>query len=141
MTAYGDMQRFFKPLAVKLSDRIAEMAVIHERRVAGRSKYGFLRLVDLFFDFLTNFSRQIFQRVAVVGFGMSAVGFLCEVLYLLLRFVFGMIPEPLDRFQAIVLAGFILGVQLLVLGVLGDFVIKIYRKMEAKPLYRIKKVW
>lgn len=141
MREYGEMQRFFKPLAIKLADRIAETEVKYDRRLTGQSKYGFLNLVDLFFDFVTNFSKHLFQRVAMIGFGLSGISFLVEILYLVLRFPFGIIQNPLDRLQAIALIGFVFGVQLLILGILGDFVIKIYRKIDPKPLYIIKKIW
>ena len=47
MREYGEMQRFFKPLAVKLAAGTAEVEVIHSRRMAGHSKYGLFDLVDL----------------------------------------------------------------------------------------------
>jgi glycosyltransferase involved in cell wall biosynthesis len=141
MQEYGEMQRFFKPLAIRLADRIAEVDVMHTRRLTGRSKYGLMNLVDLLFDFVTNFSGQLFQRVALVGSGLSGISFLCEIIYLLLRFPLGIIPEPMARLQAVALAGFIFGVQLLVLGILGDFVIRIYTKLDPKPIYTIKRIW
>lgn len=141
MQGYGDMQRFFKPLAVTLAGRIAEVEVIHSRRVAGRSKYRPLDLVDLLFDFITNFSKRIFQRVALVGLGLVGISFLVGIIYLLLRWPLGLIQEPFDRLQAIALLGFFFGIHLLVLGVLGDFVIRINRKISPKSIYTIKRIW
>ena len=141
MQEYGDMQRFFKPLAVMLADRVEEVPVVYARRRAGRSKYRPLDLVDLLFDFITNFSRQIFQRVALVGLGLSGISFLTGLVYLLLRLPFGFIHEPLDRLLAMVLVGFFFGLQLLVLGVLGDFVIRINRKITPPPIFTIHKIW
>jgi glycosyltransferase involved in cell wall biosynthesis len=141
MQEYGDMQRFFKPLAVRLADRVAEVPVTHTRRRAGRSKYRPLDLVDLLFDFITNFSKQIFQRVALLGLGLSGISFMTGLVYLLLRLLPGLLQEPMERLLAMALIGFFFGVQLLVLGVLGDFVIRINRKLEPKPVYRIKRIW
>ena len=73
---YGDMQRFFKPLAVRLAASVAEVEVAYRPRRAGSSKYDFLSLVDLFFDFVSNFSRRLFQRVAVVGLLLFGAGML-----------------------------------------------------------------
>lgn len=141
MQGYGEMQRFFKPLAVRLASRIAEIEVIHGRRRKGRSKYGALDLIDLFFDFVTNFSKQLFQRLAIVGMGLCGFSFVAGMVYLLLRFLFGIIHEPSDRLQVMLLIGLTFGMQLLVLGVLGDFVIRIYGRIESKPIYIIKKIW
>lgn len=141
MREYGEMQRFFKPLAVKLAAGTAEVEVTHSRRTAGHSKYGLLDLVDLFFDFVSNFSRQFFQRVAIAGLGLSGLSSLFGIAYLLLRFCLGVILEPMDRLLAAALIGFIFGMQLLVLGVLGDFVIRIYRKLAPESIYNIKRIW
>jgi len=141
MREYGEMQRFFKPLAIRLSERIAEVEVAYGPRIAGRSKYRFLDLFDLLFDFITNFSKQLFQRVAIAGIGLCGISFLIGMLYLVLRFPLGVIHQPYDRLLVILLLGFFFGIHLLVLGVLGDFIIRIYRKVGAKPLFRIKKIW
>ena len=141
MQDYGEMQRFYKVLAIRLAARIAEVEVVHDVRRKGRSKYGIFDLVDLFFDFVTNFSKQLFQRLAMVGFGLCGISVLGGLIYLALRFFLGLTPETLLRLQALALIGFTFGMQLLVLGVLGDFVIRIYAKMEPKPIYHIKKIW
>ena len=124
-----------------MAARIAEVEVLHDVRRKGRSKYGILDLIDLFFDFVTNFSKQLFQRVALVGFGLCGISVFGGLIYLVLRFFLGLTPETLIRLQALVLIGFTFGMQLLVLGVLGDFVIRIYAKIEPKPIYHIKKIW
>jgi len=137
---YGDMQRFFKPLAVRLAASVAEVEVAYRPRRAGSSKYDFLSLVDLFFDFVSNFSRRLFQRVAVVGLLLFGAGMLGGMAYLLLRFAFALLPTPWDRLQALLLLALLFGLNLTVLGILGDFVIRIYRKIDSKPLYQIKTI-
>lgn len=141
MREYGEKQRYYKALAIKLATRITEVEVVHNRRVAGPSKYGFLNLVDLFFDFVTNFSGQLFQKVALMGSCLSGLSFLSGIIYLLMRFPLGIIQEPSNRWQAISLMFFTFGMQLLVMGILGDFVIRIYRKVPPKPIYEIKRIW
>lgn len=141
MRGYGEMQRFLKPLAIRLATRVAEVEVVHSRRTAGRSRYGLLNLVDLFFDFVTNFSRHLFQRVAIAGFVTSGLSFLGGMIYLVLRFPLGLLHAPYDRLQVIILIGLLSGIQILVLGVLGDFVMRIYGQLDAKPLYTIKRIW
>ena len=143
MHDYGDMQRFFKPLAVTLceSERVGEIEVAYQHRNGGSSKYNFLRLVDLFFDFVTNFSKQIFQKVALAGLGLAGISFFSGTLYLLMRFVVGWLHEPYDRLLVLILLGLIFGMNLLVLGILGDFIIRIFKKIDQAPLYKIEKIW
>lgn len=140
MPEYGDMQKFFKPLAIRLSRTVAEVEVHAGQRIAGHSKYGLFSLVDLFFDFITNFSKQLFQRVAILGLFLSGVSFLSGSVYLGLRFLVGLLHQSYDRFLVLVLLGLFFGTQLLVLGVLGDFIIRIYRKSAPTELYRIEKI-
>lgn len=135
---YGEMQRFFKPLAVRLSQNVAEIEVAHNERMAGNSKYGMLNLVDLFFDFVTNFSKQLFQRVALLGLGLSAAASVAGIGYLAARFILQLVQNPMERLQAIILLCLLFGLQLIVLGILGDFVIRTYRKVEGSPIYIIK---
>lgn len=141
MAEYGDMQRFYKPLAVKLATDITEVEIKHGSRRAGHSKYQPLKLIDLVFDFVTNFSRQLFQRVAMAGLGLGGVSFAAGIFYLISRFFTGLLPEPSNRVQFIIFMGLMFGMQLVILGVLGDFVIRIYRKTESKPLYTIKEIF
>ena len=138
LPAYGDMQRFFKPLAVRLSRNVAEIEIQHNERMAGDSKYGLLSLMDLFFDFVTNFSKQLFQRVALFGLGLSGAASIAGIGYLLTRFVLRLVENPMERLQAIILLGFLFGLQLMVLGILGDFVIRTYRKVEGAAIFSIK---
>ena len=140
MREYGDMQRFYKALAVRLSGNITEVEVECRQRLWGRSKYNFMKLVDLLFDFVTNFSRRLFQRIAIVGLGLSSLSIASGIIYLALRFMFGIL-HPAPRFMLVVLVCLTFGMQLLVLGVLGDFVIRIYGKIESGPIYKIKNIW
>ncbi len=136
---YGYMQRFFKPLAVRLAQNIGETEVAHQPRVAGESKYDFMALVDLFFDFVTNFSKQLFQRLALLGFFFTGVSSVAAAAYLSLR-ILGLI-QAMERLIWAVFLSFTFGFNLIILGVLGDFVIRTYRKLEGKPLYEIRNIW
>ncbi len=137
---YGDMQRYYKPLAVKIARNIAEFDVPISNRNCGQSKYTFFSLVDLFFDFVTNFSKRMFQKIAIAGFFLAGASVFSGLSYLLCR-ALGILQHPSNQVQVLVLLGFLFGMHLLVLGVLGDFVIKIYKRQEVKPLYKIKKKW
>lgn len=141
MQEYGEMQRFYKPLAVKLSENVTEIDVTYSKRVAGNSKYGFLDLVDFTFDFITNFSKKLFQRVVISGLALSAISLVFGLIYLTLRFPLGVLEESMNRLLAVLLIGFMFGVQLFVMGVLGDFIIRIYRRLDSKPIFDIKKIW
>ena len=137
---YGSMQRFLKPLAVRVAQHIAEVRVGFQPRVCGHSKYSLLSLVDLFFDFVTNFSKHLFQRLIIIGFVffLSSMAITCA--YLLCRFALCII-DPMPRLLAFCIILMIFSTQLSVLGILGEFVIRIYRNMQSRPLFTIRKIW
>jgi undecaprenyl-phosphate 4-deoxy-4-formamido-L-arabinose transferase len=141
LTEYGEQQRFFKPLAVSLAENIAEVEVEYAPREKGHSKYRFMSLMELFFDFLTNFSRHVFQKTTVIGVLLTMATIACGCLYLLLRFLFPVIDQPMPRMQVLILFLFIFGLQLSILGFLGEFVMRTYKNIQHKPIYSIKKMW
>ncbi len=138
---YAEMQRFLKPLALRLAQDIQEVEVGHEPRKHGASKYRFINLVDLFFDFVTNFSRHIFQWLMVLGLFMVILSVLVGIGYIGLRFVFPILDYPMERLLGLLFLGMVLGMQCVLLGILGEFVIRIYRRITPRQLYQIKKVW
>jgi len=141
MREYGDMQRYLKPLATRLAPRIAEMPVAHYPRVRGASRYTMLDLIDLFFDFLTNFSRRVFQRVAIAGCLLTFVSLVLGFVCLVASLAFG--SERVSPVGAglVALLLLIAGIEFLVLGVLGDFVVRVYQKVESKPIYRVERIF
>lgn len=135
---YGEMRRFLKPLAVRLARSVGEVDVAHRPRIGGKSGYGFLDLFELALDFITNFSRRPFQKVSLAGTGLFTLGAIGGALFLVLRFLAGM---PLgNRVQALIFLAAGGGLQLMILGFLGEFIIRIYRRQNNLPFYVIKTV-
>jgi len=135
---YGDMRRFLKPLAVKLASSVGEVELRHRDRIGGKSGYGSLDLFELALDFLTNFSRRPFQKVSIAGSCLFIAGIAGGFLYLALRFWAGL---PLgNREQAIIVIAAGGGLQLMILGFLGEFIIRIYRRQNNLPFYVVRAV-
>ncbi|MCX6356361.1 MAG: glycosyltransferase family 2 protein [Candidatus Aureabacteria bacterium] len=135
---YGEMRRFLKPLAVRLARSVGEVDLPHQPRIGGRSGYGILDLFELALDFITNFSRRPFQKVSLLGTALFVVGMLAGLGYIALRFLSGV---PLDsRTQALIVLAAGGGLQLMILGFLGEFIIRIYRRQNGRPLYTVRTV-
>ncbi|MDD5557016.1 MAG: glycosyltransferase family 2 protein [bacterium] len=135
---YGEMRRFLKPLGVRLARSVAEIEVAHRPRIGGRSGYGVQDLFELALDFVTNFSRRPFQKVSLAGTALFALGVLGGILYLVLRFGLG--APPGVRAQALVFLAVVVGLQLMILGFLGEFIIRIYRRQNELPFYTVRAV-
>lgn len=135
---YGEMRRFLKPLGVKLARSTAEVEVRHRPRIGGRSGYSFTDLFELALDFITNFSRRPFQKVSLAGTGLFGLGLAAGVVYTMLRLFLG--ASPGNRVQALVFLALVVGLQLMILGFLGEFIIRIYRRQNDLPFYTVRAV-
>ena len=135
---YGEMRRFLKPLGVKLARSTAEVEVRHRPRIGGRSGYSLQDLFELALDFITNFSRRPFQKVSLAGTGLFGFGLAAGVVYTLLRLLLG--TSPGNRVQALIFLAVVVGLQLMILGFLGEFIIRIYRRQNNLPFYTVRAV-
>lgn len=133
---HGEMRRFVKPLAVLLADSISEVPVRHEKRSQGGSAYSFSSLVGVQLDFFTSFSRKPFQVIGLTGVVFFVAGFLGAIAYLVLRV--GDVMEPSNRAQAFILLAMLLGLQFSVLGLLGEFILRVYHLTQGQAFYVVR---
>lgn len=129
---------FVPALAYTFARHPVEIEVRHEERAAGESKYSFLHLIRLNFDLMTGYSRlplQLFSWSGIVIAGAS----LLFVLYLAIRrLIVG--PEAAGLFTLFGIAFFLLGCVLLGLGIIGEYVGRIFEQVRGRPRYVIAEV-
>jgi undecaprenyl-phosphate 4-deoxy-4-formamido-L-arabinose transferase len=130
-----DVNAFLPALAYTLAARPTEVEVRHEARAAGTSKYSLLRLARLNFDLMTGFSVAPLQFLSVLGVVLSIVSG-ALMLYLAARRLF-LGPEVEGVFTLFAFVFFFLGVILLGIGLLGEFVARIYQQVRSLPPYLI----
>ena len=133
---HGEMRRFLKPLGATLAHSITEVPVRHQERKNEKSSYSFMNLLSVQFDFLTSFSRKPFQFIGIAGGTFFVLGFVGAVIYLIFRFGLGV--DPGVRFQAILVLSMVLGLQLAVLGLLGEFIVRIFHLSQGQPFYIVR---
>jgi undecaprenyl-phosphate 4-deoxy-4-formamido-L-arabinose transferase len=138
INASQEVTPFIPALAYTFARQPTEILVKHEERAAGESKYSFLRLVRLNFDLMTGYSRlplQIFSWSGIVISGVS----LLFVLYLAARrLIVG--PEAAGLFTLFGIAFFLLGCVLLGLGIIGEYVGRIFEQARSRPRYVVAEV-
>ncbi|MBI2450067.1 MAG: glycosyltransferase family 2 protein [Candidatus Nealsonbacteria bacterium] len=114
--------------------------VPHEARFRGKSKYTIGKLFRLALDATFSFSNRLLKIASVIGFFISAIAFLMG-----LYFVWDMTAHgsSASGYFSIILAVFFLGgIQLIILGIVGEYVGRIYIETKGRPLYIIKeKIW
>ena len=113
------------------------IAVPYERaaRSAGETKYTMGKMVRLAIDGITNFSYVPLQLATYVGFfvaGVSLIGILATIV---VRLFFG--AELTGQATTLVAVLFLGGIQLICLGVIGEYLGRIYDEVKRRPLYLI----
>jgi undecaprenyl-phosphate 4-deoxy-4-formamido-L-arabinose transferase len=134
----GDASPFITVLSQELAGNPIEIEVGHEQRAAGKSNYNLYKLIRYNFDLITGFSLVPLQIFTITGMVCSAASFLL-VLYLALRRVF-VGPEAEGVFTLFAILFFLVSVTMLGLGIIGEYVGRIYKEVRHKPLYTIKKI-
>lgn len=115
------------------TQRIGSVPVEHHPRTAGRSGYNLRKLLMLAFNLFTNFSLLPLQVVSFCGF-MAAAGGLIVAFYYLIQYLMHRIIVP--GYASIIIAVLVLGgVQLLALGVMGEYLGRLHLNVNRKPQY------
>jgi undecaprenyl-phosphate 4-deoxy-4-formamido-L-arabinose transferase len=133
-----EVNTFVPALAYTFARHPVEIEVAHAAREHGESKYSMYRLVRLNFDLMTGFSLAPLQFFTVSGI-LIAMASLAFVAYLALRRIFSG-PEAEGVFTLFGIAFFLIGVLLLGLGVVGEYVGRIYEQVRQRPRFVVAAV-
>jgi undecaprenyl-phosphate 4-deoxy-4-formamido-L-arabinose transferase len=131
----NDVHTFLPAVAYLLAAQPTEVEVRHEARAGGKSKYSMLKLARLNFDLMTGFSVAPLMFLSVIGVLLSGVSG-ALMLYLVARRIF-LGPEAEGVFTLFAFLFFFIGVVLLGVGLLGEFVARIYQQVRNLPTYLI----
>jgi undecaprenyl-phosphate 4-deoxy-4-formamido-L-arabinose transferase len=134
----SEVNTFVPALAYTFARKPTEIVVEHEERAAGVSKYSLYSLIRLNFDLVTGFSLVPLQFFSMLGIGLSFASAALFVLLLLRRFVLGAEVQGVFTLFAITL--FMLGVVLFGIGLLGEYVGRIYQQVRGRPRYVVQAI-
>ena len=133
-----EMNTFIPALGYLFARSPVEIPVAHAEREAGESKYSLYSLLRLNFDLMTGFSIVPLQIYSVLGVSISLLSLLFVIYMGIRRLVIG--PEVEGVFTLFGIAFFLIGVVLAGVGLLGEYVGRIYAQVRARPRYRIQAV-
>jgi len=131
----NEMNTFIPALAWQFSHNPTEVVVGHESRHAGESKYSLYSLVRLNFDLVTGFSLAPLQAFSMLGIVVSLLSGLLFVVLLTRRLVLG--PEEGGLFTLFALLFLLMGLALFGIGLLGEYIGRIYQEVRQRPRYVI----
>lgn len=138
LNAMPERNRFVRGIRSWVGFRQTGLAYERSTRYAGKSKYSFRKLLALALDGLISFSYVPLRVIAVAGFGVSAFSIALAIFYALKRILVGLNPPG---FATLTVALFFLsGVQLITLGVIGEYIGRISDEVKQRPLYIVRRV-
>ena len=142
---YGEMHRFIPIYASWAGARVAEIPVEHHARTMGKSKYGLSRTIKVVFDLITIKFMASYQTKPLYLFGWAGlltfgVSLLSTLLACLMKFVSW--PHHADFIQTplpiMAMVTLVLGVQLFLMGLLAEMLVRTYHESQAKPIYAVR---
>lgn len=141
---YGEMHRFIPAIASWMGISLTEVDTHHRPRRFGRSKYGIGRTLRVILDlitvkFLLSFATKPIQVFGLLGVLASGLGLALGGYLTVLKLAFGadIGNRPL-LFLALLLI--LVGVQFIMLGLLGEMLVRVYHESQQKPIYITKRV-
>jgi undecaprenyl-phosphate 4-deoxy-4-formamido-L-arabinose transferase len=133
-----EMNTYIPALAYSFSQHPVEVTVKHEERFAGESKYSFYKLIRLNFDLMTGFSLVPLQFFSMAGMIISPLSGLLVVYMAGRRIFIG--PEEGGIFTLFAILFFMMGIALFGIGMLGEYIGRIYQEVRQRPRYLISAV-
>lgn len=140
---YGEMHRFLPIYASWQGARVTEIPVIHHARKYGESKYGISRTIKVILDLITVKFMSTYLTKPIYVFGLSGllclfISFAAFVWMVVLKYCYEttFIETPLP---VLVSMFFLVGVQLVLMGLLGEMIVRTYYESQDKRIYIIEK--
>ncbi len=134
---YREVNLFLRGIIPLLGFPSAEVHYDRRRREAGASKYPFKRMLSFAMDGITSFSMVPLRMIAVMGFGIFFITALMSA-WVLFQALFG--DDTVPGWASTVLPTYFLGgIQILCLGVIGEYLGKIYGEIKAQPRYVVER--
>ncbi len=135
----SEISSFIPALANTFARSIAEIEVPHRERAEGRTKYSLSRLIRLNFDLMTGFSLFPIQAISAFGLVTAIGGVSFSVFLFIRRLIIGPEAEGLFTLFAILFA--FIGVMILALGIIGEYVGRIYNEVRKRPRFVVRKIY
>jgi len=133
-----EVNTFIPALASIYAMNPVEVPIAHEERFAGRSKYSMYSLIRLNFDLITGFSVVPLQLFSMTGMLVALFSALAFLVLLVRRIFVGSEAEGLFTLFSIVFL--LIGVALFGIGLLGEYVGRIYAQVRERPRYIVEAV-
>jgi undecaprenyl-phosphate 4-deoxy-4-formamido-L-arabinose transferase len=135
-----EVSTYIPALAYSFSQNPAEVEVEHEERQAGESKYSLYKLIRLNFDIITGFSVLPLQLFSLFGIFISLASVGAYVVVIIQRIISGAADGLWVIWDRDILQFFLTGMVLFGLGLIGEYVGRIYQQVRERPRFLIQAI-
>jgi len=130
--------RFLRGLVGWVGFRKIGIRFIADSRFAGRTKYSFIQMLNFSVRGIISFSITPLRLATYIGFAISVVSFVYAFYAIYARlFKNDVVPGWTSVLVSVLFLG---GIQLITIGILGEYIAKIYEEVKQRPLYIVRKV-
>lgn len=133
-----ETQRYTKGMYCWIGFRKTEVWFEQGDRLAGESSFNFLRLLNLAIDGITSFTTAPLRIATIMGLFVSLIAFVFMCYILLTTLIWG---DPVQGYPTLItVILFLGGVQLLSLGIIGEYLGRIFYETKGRPVYVVSEV-
>ncbi|GJM17655.1 MAG: glycosyl hydrolase [Thermodesulfobacteriota bacterium] len=133
-----EKHRYMKGLFAWVGYSQTEITYERDERYVGETKWSFWNLLNLAFEGLTSFSVLPLRLASMIGIFSAITGLIFAAIIIIKKMMFG---DPVAGYPSlVVLITFIGGIQLLALGIIGEYLGRVFNETKNRPLYLIKDI-
>jgi glycosyltransferase involved in cell wall biosynthesis len=132
LLSMGERSRFLRGMTVWVGFTQSAISYNRDARYAGETKYPFRKMLRFSLDAILSFSHTPLQLATYLGFLFSGIAFLAIPVVIILKILHSYLPGFGTITIAILMLG---GIQLIAIGVIGEYVGRIYDEVKRRPLY------
>ncbi|GBR75197.1 glycosyltransferase [Acidiphilium acidophilum DSM 700] len=134
-----ERRRFMKGLFAWVGFRTATITYNRAPRHAGTTTWNYWKLWNFAIEGITSFSSAPLRLASYLGFAVSIFAFVYAVITIFNKLIYG---NPVKGYPSLLVAVLFLGgVQLLALGVLGEYLGRLYEESKQRPVYLVRAAW
>ena len=132
---------FIPALATYFAKKVTEIEVVHEARHGGESHYSLRKLINLQFDLVSSFSDFPLKFIMYAGIGMAFLGISLGIVLGIARIIYGASWAAEGVFTLFSILFAFVGFQFFALGVMGEYIGRIYQEVRKRPEYTIERIY
>jgi undecaprenyl-phosphate 4-deoxy-4-formamido-L-arabinose transferase len=141
MLSCNEHNTFIPALATHFGKRIAEIEVAHDERHGGKSNYPLGKLISLQFDLVASFSELPIKLIMYGGVVLAFIGVLFGLFLAVARILYGAMWAAEGVFTLFAVMFAFVGLQFFALGLLGEYIGRIYREVRKRPGFVIENIY